>query len=592
MIFYLTQNHFGGKREMSTKITPRLRARIVAAVSAGALILAIPAVASAATYNVSTTAGLQSAVTSINTLHSSSNDTIVIAPGTYAPTSTLEFGADSHTGTITIENGGTGRLTLAGSSVQPFPSDFIVVDSGDTLILDDLDVTASASGQSAINDSGDLQLNDSALTGNNGAALTVNGGATAEISASTIGANSGVGIEDLGTATLSSATIASNVGGIDNASGTLSLTNSIVASNSHFNCTAAANTVDDSLDSDGTCGVNAPLSSVAAHLNSLATLPGGNTPGYTLQSTSPAIGHGDGSQAPLYDQRNDYYGTPRDVGAVAYTVGTPAQQSQTVTFTSTNPSPAAPYTTYTPAATASSGQPVTYSLDPSTVAGVCQISSGVVTFVNAGTCYIDAYQVGNAAYFAASAQQAVTVAGQITQTISAITFNGSSTPPSNPTGGSTYTLAATASSGGPVVFSLDSSSTAGACNLSGNTLTIGYTAGTCKVDAYQVGNASYTPVLGQATVTVSSLQSQTVTFGAPAPTSPAPYSTYTPTATATSGGPVVISLDPSTANGACQINSGVVTFITPGAVCIIDAYQVGSATYSPGLAQQSVTVGP
>jgi hypothetical protein len=52
------------------------------------------------------------------------------------------------------------------------------------------------------------------------------------------------------------------------------------------------------------------------------------------------------------------------------------------------------------------------------------------------------------------------------------------------------TLSATASSGLPVVLSVDSSSGTGVCTVSGNTVTFS-AAGTCVMDANQAGNATY-----------------------------------------------------------------------------------------------------
>ena len=67
------------------------------------------------------------------------------------------------------------------------------------------------------------------------------------------------------------------------------------------------------------------------------------------------------------------------------------------------------------------------------------------------------------------------------------------TAPSTGTVGGTATLTATGgASGNPVVFTVDPSTTAGVCNVTGaNGATLNYTAaGTCKVDANQAGNAT------------------------------------------------------------------------------------------------------
>ena len=92
-----------------------------------------------------------------------------------------------------------------------------------------------------------------------------------------------------------------------------------------------------------------------------------------------------------------------------------APGSQTITFTSTAPTDATVGgPTYTPTATASSGLPVTLTIDSTTSAN-CSISGGVVSFTAAGSCTIDANQAGNASFSAApQVQQTFTVASAVT----------------------------------------------------------------------------------------------------------------------------------------------------------------------------------
>ncbi len=166
-------------------------------------------------------------------------------------------------------------------------------------------------------------------------------------------------------------------------------------------------------------------------------------------------------------------------------ITTPA--SQTITFTSTPPSPAVYGGSYTPVATGGgSGQPVTFSIDPASTAGACSINgSGVVSFTGVGTCVIDANQAGNASYQAAQQVQQSFTIGQAAQKI---TFT--STPPASPAFGSTYTVSATGGgSGNPVTFGIDAEGL-GPCVISGSTVTfIG--AGSCIITANQAGNADY-----------------------------------------------------------------------------------------------------
>src|SRR5437588_85605 len=88
----------------------------------------------------------------------------------------------------------------------------------------------------------------------------------------------------------------------------------------------------------------------------------------------------------------------------------PPPTPQTITFTSTAPSGAiVGGPTYTVTATASSGLPVSLSID-ATSTGICTISGSTVSFTAAGACTIDADQAGNAGYQPApQAQQSFSV---------------------------------------------------------------------------------------------------------------------------------------------------------------------------------------
>jgi hypothetical protein len=70
---------------------------------------------------------------------------------------------------------------------------------------------------------------------------------------------------------------------------------------------------------------------------------------------------------------------------------------QSITFTSTPPSPAVLAGSYTPSATGGgSGNPVVFSVDPATTA--CALSGGVVSFNAIGGCTIDANQAGSGGF--------------------------------------------------------------------------------------------------------------------------------------------------------------------------------------------------
>ena len=82
--------------------------------------------------------------------------------------------------------------------------------------------------------------------------------------------------------------------------------------------------------------------------------------------------------------------------------------SQSISFTA--PATGVVGKTATLTATATSGLPVTYTVDSSSGAGVCTVSGNTVSYAHAGSCVIDANQAGNAGYFPATqVQQTITV---------------------------------------------------------------------------------------------------------------------------------------------------------------------------------------
>jgi hypothetical protein len=93
---------------------------------------------------------------------------------------------------------------------------------------------------------------------------------------------------------------------------------------------------------------------------------------------------------------------------IHYTVN---QASQSITFTSTPPTNAAFGGTYTVAAAGgASGNPVTFSIDPSSASGTCSLSGDTVSFTGVGRCIIDANQAGSRDYLPApQAQQTLTI---------------------------------------------------------------------------------------------------------------------------------------------------------------------------------------
>jgi hypothetical protein len=131
-----------------------------------------------------------------------------------------------------------------------------------------------------------------------------------------------------------------------------------------------------------------------------------------------------------------------------------------------------------------SGNPVVFTVDPSSDPGVCSVSGTTVTFNQPGSCVIDANQAGNDTYAAAPQVQRTISVGKKAQSIS---FN----PPASAFVGDSATLSAQGGgSGNPVVFTVAPAS-AQVCTITNGT-TVNYTAaGSCVIDANQAGNDTY-----------------------------------------------------------------------------------------------------
>ena len=211
------------------------------------------------------------------------------------------------------------------------------------------------------------------------------------------------------------------------------------------------------------------------------------------------------------------------------------------------------------------------------------------TYTSVGTPSITAEYAGAGSFIASTSTAFTQTVNPASQTI---TFT-STAPGAATVGGSTYTVTATASSGLPVVLSVDGASTG--CTLSGSTSgsTVSFTAvGTCKIDANQTGNANYlaAPQVQQS-FTVGQ-GAQAITFTSIAPTSATVGgSTYTVTATGgASGNAVTFAIDAS-ATSICSITGSTVSFTAVG-TCLIDANQAGNTNYlAAPQKQQSFAVG-
>ncbi|TDR48467.1 hypothetical protein DFR29_10187 [Tahibacter aquaticus] len=259
--------------------------------------------------------------------------------------------------------------------------------------------------------------------------------------------------------------------------------------------------------------------------------------------------------------------------------------SQSISFTSTAPAAAVVAgSAYSVAATATSGLPVSFSVDAG-ASSICAIAGSSVTFQSVGTCVLNANQAGNANYTAAPQVQQSFAVGIGSQSIS---FS-STAPAAAVVGGAAYTVSATATSGLAVAFSIDASASS-VCSVTGSTV-IFQAAGSCVINANQAGNANYAAApQAQQTFAVGA-GSQSIFYSSTAPAAATVAgAAYTVTATASSGLPVSFSIDAS-ASGVCAIAGSSVSFTGAG-TCTINANQAGNASYNPApQVQQSFAVG-
>ena len=274
-------------------------------------------------------------------------------------------------------------------------------------------------------------------------------------------------------------------------------------------------------------------------------------------------------------------GTDASAYSISYTGVTDgfvvSKANQTITFTSTNPSPVTVGgATYTPTATATSGLTVSFTIDGSSTSGACSISAGVVSFAGAGTCVVDANQAGNTNWNAApQVQQSITVTvSKANQTITftlLVKHRSLAQPP--------LIVHASASSGLTVSFSTSTPSVCTAKQVGGGAVVALHRPGTCIVVASQAGNASYAPAPPVRRSFTVSKAGQTIKF-APLPNQAPAGSTITVRASASSGLTVSFTTTTPLVCTLVQTRAGARLSLLRAGKCTVVAHQAGNATYS------------
>jgi hypothetical protein len=231
--------------------------------------------------------------------------------------------------------------------------------------------------------------------------------------------------------------------------------------------------------------------------------------------------------------------------------------------------------TYTPTASATSGDKVVISLDKNSSG--CSLSDGKVTFTGAGTCVVDFNDAGNSTYAAAA---------QVTQSIRVYSDNAISTSafPSAGSAGGSYAPGTSATSGDKVVMTLAKWSTG--CELYYGWIEF-KGSGTCVVEFNDPGNGAFAAA-SQVQKSVKVYASNTIYPSTP-PAAGTINETYTPSASATSGDKVAITLNSSSTG--CALSDGKVTFNGNG-VCVVEFTDPGNGAFAAASEiKQSIVVG-
>jgi sugar lactone lactonase YvrE len=246
-----------------------------------------------------------------------------------------------------------------------------------------------------------------------------------------------------------------------------------------------------------------------------------------------------------------------------------AKVGQSITFTTNAPASAAYNSSFTVAATASSGLAVAF-----TSSGACSNLGATYTMTSGtGSCTVIANQSGNGEYLAAPQLTQSTAATKSSQSIT-FTTNAPSFAPYQ----SSFTVAATASSGDPVVFT-----SSGVCTNAGATYTMTAASGTCTVIANQSGDSNYSAAPQVTQSVTADKAAPLVTFTGAPPS--APYqATFTVMATSNSGVTPTIA-----AAGACSISGTAVTMISGTGTCTVTAKWAANADYLATSVTQSTT---
>ncbi len=261
----------------------------------------------------------------------------------------------------------------------------------------------------------------------------------------------------------------------------------------------------------------------------------------------------------MYDQggNGDYNPAPQVTESV-----TAKALSQTITVVTPAPATAVYGTSFDVFATSDSDLPVTYSS-----AGGCTNAGSHFTMTSGTTaCTVRYDQAGNDTYAAAAQKTNSVTAQKASQSI-----NVTSHAPASVVFGTSFSVAATASSGLGVGIS-----GTGPCSQTGNTFTATSGTGTCTVRYDQAGDANFNAASQVVEAVTAQKANQTITVTKHAPASAVNKSKFTVAASASSGLPVSYS-----SAGSCTDVGATFTITKPSGTCTVKYDQAGNGDYNP-----------